>query len=75
MQAQSWGTVGSPDFSASITEYTSLAIDKNGIPYVAYGDDGDGYKATVMKYNGTNWEVVGSTGFSAGEIQYSSIFR
>ena len=30
-------------------------------------------KATVMKYNGTSWEDVGSAGFSAGIISYPSI--
>ena len=30
-------------------------------------------KATVMKFDGTGWVKVGSAGFSAGEVSYTSL--
>jgi len=68
----SWVTVGSADFSAGGTLYTSLAI-YNGTPYVAYEDWDNSRKATVMKYDGSNWVTVGSAGFSADEADYTSL--
>jgi hypothetical protein len=58
-----WQPVGNTGFSAGIANHTSLAIS-NGTPYVAYRDGGNSNKATVMKFNGSNWESVGSPGFS-----------
>ena len=61
----SWQNIGPPGFSAGEAYITSLALD-GSTPYVAYQDAVNGFKATVMKYNGTSWETVGSPGFSAG---------
>ena len=71
--AQSWHTVGSTGFSANYADYTSVALDGSGTPYVVYSDHGNGDKATVMKYNGSSWVVVGSAGFSAGWVEYTTI--
>lgn len=64
-----WSVVGIDGFSSGGANYTSLALAPDGIPYVAYSDDSlpspDRGKATVRKYNGTVWELVGSAGFSA----------
>jgi len=30
-------------------------------------------KATVMKYNGSNWVTVGSAGFSTGQAKFTSL--
>ena len=68
-----WQNVGSPGFSAGDVYYTSLAIDDSGTPYVAYRDQGNGGKATVMKFTGTNWEVVGTAGFSSNQAEYTSL--
>ena len=42
-------------------------------PYVAYTDWWKFGKATVMKFDGTNWVNVGNVGFSAGEADYTSL--
>ncbi|MGV8118948.1 MAG: hypothetical protein AB2L14_04200 [Candidatus Xenobiia bacterium LiM19] len=71
-----WETVGTAGFSAGTVNYNSLAIYDNGgtpVPYVAYGDGYHNDKATVMKYNGTAWETVGTAGFSAGKVNYNSL--
>jgi hypothetical protein len=40
---------------------------------VAFNDEGYSYKATVMKFNGTNWINVGAGGFSTGIANYESL--
>jgi len=42
--------------------------------YVAYRDADNGYKATVMKYDGTAWSTVGNSAFSAGNADYTSLY-
>ena len=71
----SWINVGIAGFSAGQALYTSIAIDSSGIPYVIYEDMSplSSGKATVMKYNGSNWVNVGVTHFSAGVAKYTSI--
>ncbi|MDD3284866.1 MAG: GLUG motif-containing protein [Patescibacteria group bacterium] len=68
-----WINVGSAGFSAGRADYTSIAIDTTGTPYVVYMDFGNSNKATVMKYNGSEWVNVGSAGFSAGQADFTSI--
>ena len=66
-----WSTVGATGFSAGNISFcgsgAALALAPDGTPYVAYADTGV-RKATVMKYNGTNWVVVGIPGISNGGI-------
>jgi hypothetical protein len=71
--AQSWVNEGSAGFSAGQTDFTSIAIDGSGTPYVVYKDNANSQKATVMKYNGSSWVNVGTAGFSAGSAYYTSI--
>jgi hypothetical protein len=72
-----WVNVGNPKFSANCAINNSLVFSPSGEPYVAYEDDFfiypyDHLKATIIKFNGTNWVYVGSRGFSEGEITSSS---
>ncbi|MEO8637675.1 MAG: Ig-like domain-containing protein [Candidatus Taylorbacteria bacterium] len=74
----SWSTVGASSgngFSDGQGDQVSLALDSTGVPYVAFSDhfSGRGNKATVMKYNGSSWVVVGSPAFSAGQVFSTSI--
>jgi hypothetical protein len=65
-KTQTWTNVGAPGFTAGNTFFSAQAFDGT-VPYVVYQDAANGYKASVMKYNGTNWVYVGSPGFSAGD--------
>jgi hypothetical protein len=70
-----WANVGNANLLGGNANYTSLAFSPSGEPYVAYEDlssfpEG---KATVINYNGVTWSTVGSSGFSAGEVNYTSI--
>src|SRR5690606_8563375 len=60
-------------FSAAGSEYTSLAFNSSDEPYVAFRDDANSDKATVMKFDGTDWVTVGTAGFSAGIASYTSL--
>jgi hypothetical protein len=63
-----WGQiVGTAGFSTGQADNIHLALDKNNTPYVAYEDEGHGNKATVMKYTGSAWVLVGQAGFSSGD--------
>lgn len=63
-----WIEVGSAGFSAAGVENTSLALDSDDTPYLAYTDfTHDENKATLMKYTDSNWEAVGVTSFTASE--------
>ena len=69
-----WQTVGIAGFSTGGVEYnTSLAIDNNNVPYIAYQDAGYNGAATVMKFNGNAWIPVGAPGFSNTGIGLISI--
>ncbi|HEX3078072.1 MAG TPA: hypothetical protein VHQ24_14520, partial [Lachnospiraceae bacterium] len=59
-----WVPVGNPGFSAGEVFFTSIAIDSNNVPYVAYQDAANQLRVTVMKFNGVSWVTVGNAGFS-----------
>jgi len=65
-----WVNQGPAHIADSSGNYTSLAFDSDGNPYVAYEDLSNSRKLTVKKYNGSSWEIVGSAGFSAGRATY-----
>jgi len=71
--AQTWIPVGNKGFTEGKVQYSEIAIDHLGTPYVVFQDHANALKATVMKYNGTAWEIVGTPGFSYGEIRHSDI--
>lgn len=58
-----WHSVGVPDFANSGSGKPSMAI-YDGSPYVAFEDTTQSSEASVMRYNGTSWEYVGTPGFS-----------
>ena len=73
-----WVDVGVEGFSAGKANYESLAFSPiDSLPYVAFEDyqGSDWYtgKASVMKFNGTDWVYLGNAGFSAGATLYTSL--
>ncbi len=76
-----WVTVGRAGFSTGSIGYNpsnvpwalAFSFAPDGTPYVAYQDGTVSDKATVMKFDGTNWVTVGSAGFSAGFAYYASL--
>jgi gliding motility-associated-like protein len=65
--------VGNPDFTPSRADFTSLSFSQAGQPTLAFEDWANGYKASVMKFDGTNWVNVGNAGFSPGEALCTSL--
>lgn len=69
-----WHTVGSDHFTVGASTYeTPIAVASDGTIYVAYTDESHGQQATVMKYDGSDWSVVGSAYFSGGATRYLSL--
>lgn len=63
--SQQWNTVGTAGFTTGTSEYATIET-YNNIPYIAFRDQSNGAKASVMKFNGSAWEYVGGAGFSSG---------
>lgn len=62
-----WVNVGIPGFSTNGADWTSLAFSpSDSLPYVAFSSNcsSGSMKATVMKFNGTDWVYVGNPCFS-----------
>lgn len=68
-----WLPLGTVNFSPGICNYTSIAIDTGGVPYLAFLDGTKGGKMSVMKFTGTNWVMVGTAGFSGFIVNNTSI--
>ena len=66
-----WKAVGDPGFTPEQARDIVLAFDSSDTPFVAYHEPDNGYKASVMKYDGSSWVQVGSRGFS----NYKSLKR
>ncbi len=65
--AQFGGTSGAPGL------FNRIVVDKQGVPFVILQDYGIGLKASVLKYNGTQWEYVGGQSISDGTSAHTSI--
>src|SRR5688572_4190294 len=77
-----WTIVGQPDFADSSyyggtrADYIFSAVAPNGDPYVIYRANIDIATISagrVMKFNGSNWILVGSSSFSAGDVDCTTM--
>jgi hypothetical protein len=66
--AQEWTPVGKVGFTSNAVGIPSMALDKNGTPYIAFLSSNDSHYITVMKYDGNKWVNVGLT--SLGTAAY-----
>lgn len=65
---QAWKYIGDSLFSPTLTTYTSIAVDSNNLPYVAFCGTPVSSNATAYHFDGTNWVALGNAnaGFSNG---------
>jgi hypothetical protein len=73
LKAQQWQPVGTAGFSAGTADHISLTLGSTGVPYVAFVDGANSDKTTVMKFDGSNWVNVGTSGISTGQTSWQSI--
>lgn len=67
----SWINVGT---TTSNTNFQfSFKISENNTPYIAFQNSLNSDKATVKRFNGLSWELVGSDGFSVNKSNYISV--
>ncbi|MDK9716480.1 MAG: IPT/TIG domain-containing protein [Trichlorobacter sp.] len=66
LNSDSWELVGNPAFPYFPEGGIAfpLAFAPDGTPYLVYPDAANASKATVMKFNGSSWDLVGSAGFT-----------
>lgn len=70
-----WVYVGAPMFyPAANGVYTSLAVNPlTGEPYIFFNDATVASRGTCMRFNGTTWVNVGTPGFTAGGVGWTTI--
>jgi hypothetical protein len=65
--------LGNTGVSFGGASYESLAFSQSGQPYLAFFDDINYGKATVKRFDGTNWVDVGNAGFSTRDAKYTCL--
>jgi hypothetical protein len=72
--ATAWSLVGpSVNIANGIANFPKITTDQLNIPYILYGDNAVNIAATVRKWNGLDWELVGNQGFSVTSIGFSDL--
>jgi len=71
-----WTTVGRGAISHDRAISPHIGINSLNQPYICYGDASvEGYsKATVQKFNGTDWEILGTPGFTPTDTNLASVY-
>lgn len=70
-----WENVGA-EFSSNGVAYTDIAFNSStNEAYVVFQDAGStpSYRATVKKFDGTNWVLIGARGFTSDRANYNAI--
>ena len=72
---ETWHPVGSTAAISDGESYdVSLALDRQGMPWVAFRDRSDQFdRATVMRYYDAAWQAVGGPRFTAGATSFTSL--
>src|SRR5258705_6212112 len=70
-----WRDLGAPGPSPGEAHYTDVAVGRDGTIYVVFADRTTTPidRATVMRFSGGAWSIVGAPGISAAEAQYPTI--
>jgi hypothetical protein len=74
----SWEYVGTPGFSDMGNGWQgasniNLKFDSQGTPYVSFLDCSNGWKASVAKFDGSNWVYLGGPGFTVDKVGSPSL--
>ncbi len=71
----SWSLVGTSGFSSGEITSISLAFDGGGAPVVAFsgGSANPTLRATVMRWDGADWNIVGGSPVSSGAADFVSL--
>lgn len=68
-----WDTLGNVRIADTSIQRLDLAISKQNTPYILYQDDKNNYATTVKKFDGINWQTVGTAGFTPSDYSYGNI--
>jgi hypothetical protein len=69
-----WSLVGpTANIANGVANFPKITTDQLNIPYILYGDNAVNSAATVRKWNGLDWELVGNQGFSVTSIGFSDL--
>ncbi|TAH42309.1 MAG: T9SS type A sorting domain-containing protein [Bacteroidetes bacterium] len=62
-----WVNVGTQNFTPAMAGSPIIVLDKtSGTPYVAFSDGNNGDRLSVMTFDGSSWNTLGSAGISVG---------
>lgn len=67
-----WEHVGDTSLSTSLASKTEIESSLDGSLYLCYQYSSSPLGLTVRKYNGVNWDILGTEGFD-GNVQYGRI--
>jgi hypothetical protein len=69
-----WSLVGpTANIANGVANFPKITTDQLNVPYILYGDNAINSAATVRKWNGLDWELVGNQGFSVTPIGFSDL--
>jgi hypothetical protein len=67
LEDKSWTYSGdTTGISTGVASHVSLRRDSNDVMQVAYSNEADGGKATLLRWDGSNWSTVGNPAFTPG---------